>query len=540
MSRPTTGPTGLAERAPHAVPAAAVGTGTGTGTGTLTVLDPRDDSFVGSVVEAGREEVADAVRRARSAQDAWMRTPAADRGVLLHAAATALRERADEMAALNGRETGKPFDDALGGVLAGADTLRQYAEIGPLHRGRSLVGARDAADFTIDQPRGVVAVITPWNDPVAVACGLIGAALVTGSTVVHKPSERCPHVGRMLGEVLSGVLPPEVLMTVSGGGAVGAALTEQPDVDAIAHVGSTATGRRIARVAALTGAHVVLENGGDDALIVDAGVDPVWAAEQAAVGAFANTGQICTSVERVFVHREIAPAFVEALAAEATRRNGRHELGPLVDRRLRDEVQRQVDEALASGASALVGGAVPSGPGAWYPATVLVDCGPRMTIMQEETFGPVAPVQVVADFDEALALASADRYGLAATVLTGSIANANRAVAELPVGTVKINAVFGGAPGGSAQPRGESGAGFGYGPELLDEMTLTKVVHYGSPVLTATGRAPTDEVAVDAGPGRTPHPQDPAEGGDPDAEGASDAEGDDQPRVHPGQPAEGG
>jgi betaine-aldehyde dehydrogenase len=540
--RPTTGPTALVERAPNAVPAA--------GAGTLTVLDPRDGSVVGTVVEADREEVAEAVRRARAAQDAWMRTPAADRGVMLHAAATALREHADELAALNERETGKPIDDALGGVLAGADTLRQYAEIGPLHRGRSLVGARQAADFTIDQPRGVVAVITPWNDPVAVACGLIGAALVTGSTVVHKPSERCPHVGRLLGEVLSGALPPEVLVTVSGGGAVGAALTEQPDVDAIAHVGSTATGRRIARVAALTGAHVVLENGGDDALIVDAGVDPAWAAEQAAIGAFANAGQICTSVERVFVHREIAPAFVEALAAEATRRNERRELGPLVDDQLREEVQRHVDEALASGATALVGGAVPSGPGSWYPATVLVDCGPRMTIMQEETFGPVAPVQVVADFDEALALASADRYGLAATVLTGSIANANRAVAELPVGTVKINAVFGGAPGGSAQPRGESGAGFGYGPELLDEMTLTKVVHYGSPVLKQTHGAsvdpqaadpqPADEVAVGEGPGRTPHPQDPAEGGDPDDdEGASGGEGDDRPRVHPSQPAEG-
>jgi betaine-aldehyde dehydrogenase len=544
-AHPTTGPTTLPGRAAHALPATAGGAAD-----SLTVLDPRDGSLVGTVVEADREEVADAVRRARAAQDAWMRTPAAARGVLLHDAATALRERADEIAALNQRETGKPFDDALGGVLAGADTLRQYAEIGPLHRGRSLVGDREAADFTIDQPRGVIAVITPWNDPVAVACGLIGAALVTGSTVVHKPSERCPHVGRLLGEVLAGALPPEVLVTVSGGGAVGAALTEQPDVDAIAHVGSTATGRRIARVAALTGAHVVLENGGDDALIVDAGVDPAWAAAQAAVGAFANAGQICTSVERVFVHRDVAPAFIDALAAEATRRNERGELGPLVDGRLRDEVQRQVDEALSSGASALVGGAVPSGPGSWYPATVLVDCGPRMTIMQEETFGPVAPVQVVADFDEALALASADRYGLAATVLTGSIANANRAVAELPVGTVKINAVFGGAPGGSAQPRGESGSGFGYGPELLDEMTLTKVVHYGSPVLAETRVAPTDveptdevpvdEVLVDAGPGRTPHPQDPAEGGDPDAdEGASDDEGDDQPRVHPSQPAEG-
>jgi acyl-CoA reductase-like NAD-dependent aldehyde dehydrogenase len=578
--------------------------------GTLTVLDPRDGTLVGDVAEADHEAVVDAVRRARAAQGAWMRTPAAARGELLQDAAAALRERADELAALNQRETGKPFDDSRGGVLAGADTLRQYAELGPLHRGLSLVGAREAADFTIDQPRGVVAAVTPWNDPVAVACGLIGAALVTGNAVVHKPSERSPHVGQLLGEIVSAVLPPDVLVTVSGGAAVGAALTEQPDVDVVAHVGSTATGRRIARVAALTGAHVVLENGGDDALIVDADVDPAWAAEQAALGAFANAGQICTSVERIYVHRDVADAFVEALVVEATRRNDRGELGPLVDGRLRDEVQRQVDDALASGARALVGGAVPSGPGSWYPATVLVDCTPHMTVVQEETFGPVAPVQVVDDFDEGLRLACAGRYGLAATVLTGSIGHANRAMAELPVGTVKINAVFGGAPGGSAQPRGESGAGFGYGPELLDEMTLTKVVHYGTPVLagerratptasaggadetagtartagsadtaasasrpspeaspsavapaeaaaSATASAPRasapspsadadSDAATTASTGRTPHPQDPAEGGDPDDGTQSEGTGsegtgspNEQPRVHPAQPAEG-
>jgi betaine-aldehyde dehydrogenase len=577
------------EAARDAAPTAAAVTG-----GVLTVLDPSDGSTVGEVREAGRDEVVDAVRRARAAQHDWERTPAADRGAQLHGAAAALLEHAAELATLNQRETGKPFDDSLGGVLAGADTLRQYAELGPLHRGRSLVGGRESADFTIDQPRGVVAAITPWNDPVAVACGLIGAALVTGNTVVHKPSERCPHVGELLGRVLAATLPPDVLVTVSGGGGVGAALTEQPDVDAVAHVGSTATGRRIARMAALTGAHVVLENGGNDALVVDGDVDPVWAAEQAAIGAFANAGQICTSVERIFVHRDVASAFVEALVAEAARRDDRREMGPLVDGRLRAEVQRQVDEAVADGATVEVGGSTPDGPGSWWPATVLTGCEPHMTIMQEETFGPVAPVQVVDDFDEALRLACHDRHGLAATVLTGSIAHANRALADLPVGTVKINAVFGGAPGGSAQPRGESGSGFGYGPELLDELTLTKVVHYGVPVLAADGgheevrgassaplaegdqaagqdsaEAPHGAVeggAVEGGAlrtqpeqqqqqsdegtgtevdaadatGRTPHPQEPAEGGDPDdTSSAGTGEDDAEPRVHPSSPAEG-
>lgn len=153
-------------------------------------------------------------------------------------------------------------------------------------------------------------------------------------------------------------------------------------------------------------------------------------------------------------------------------------LGPLVDRTQREIVDRQVRAAVAAGARLLTGGRVPDGPGAFYPATVLTGCTDDMEIMRAETFGPVAAVRIVDSFDEALSLASASPYGLAATVLTPSMANAQRAWRELPVGTVKINAVFGGAPGGAAQPLRASGHGFGYGPELLDEMTHTKVVHW--------------------------------------------------------------
>ncbi|GAA4267778.1 aldehyde dehydrogenase family protein [Frondihabitans peucedani] len=452
-------------------------------TGSITIVDPRSGEIVGSVDEADRDEVGYAVDRARQAFPGWSATAPAERGTALHRLADALVGAADELAALNERETGKLLGDSLGGVMAGASTLRQYAELGPVHRGTSLLGNRDAADWTTPEPYGVVAVVTPWNDPVAVACGLIGAALVMGNTVVHKPSERCPHLGVRFGELLEAALPSGVFQTVSGGGQVGSLLTEQDGVDVVAHVGSSVTGRKIARVAALTGAHVVRENGGNDALIVDADVDPVWAAEQAALGSFANAGQICTSVERIFVHRDIADEFLDALVAETKRWNDAGRLGPLVDRRLRDEVDAQVRAALDAGATALVGGQVPDGAGSWYPATVLTGCRPSMEIMTEETFGPVAPVSVVDSFDAAIEAAVNDRYGLAATVLTGSLVHANRAARDLPVGTVKINAAFGGAPGGAAQPRKDSGSGFGYGPELLDEMSLTKVVHQGVPVL---------------------------------------------------------
>lgn len=446
----------------------------------LEVYDPRDGSLVGALEEATTDDVRAAVASAKAAQPGWAGTDAAARGELLEAVAAALQEHAGELAELNARETGRPEQEALEGVMAGAGTLRQYAQLGPVHRGRSLRGGQLNVDYSVNEPRGVAVVLTPWNDPVAVAAGLLGAALAAGNTVLHKPSERCPHLGALLGRIFADVLPAHVMTTLNGGPAVGAALASNPDVDVIAHVGSSLTGARIARAAALTGAHVIRENGGNDPLLVDDGVDPVWAAEQAAIGAFANSGQICTSVERIYVHRAVAEAFCEALADEARNRNVGG-LAPLVDRRLRDSVHAHVAEALSLGAVAAEGGAVPEGPGAHYPATVLLDCADHMAVMQEETFGPVAPVQVVDSFDDGLKLAAAGRYGLAATVLTADMEHAHRAAAVLQVGTVKVNAVFGGAPGGSAQPRRASGDGFGYGPELLDEFSTVKVVHLGLP-----------------------------------------------------------
>jgi betaine-aldehyde dehydrogenase len=445
--------------------------------GTIEIRNPADGSVVGSVPAAGEDEIGAALELARRTGPGWARTPAADRGALLHTAAERLRAHADDLAAANEAETGRPRGEAHEGVLAGAGTLDQYAELGPVHRGRSLLGGFEATDLMVPEPRGVVVALTPWNDPVAVACGLLGAALVTGNTVIHKPSERAPHTGDLLGEVLGGVLPGGVLQTLHGDGGVGAILAMRDDVDVIAHVGSTATGRSIAASAAATGAKTLLENGGNDPLLVDADVDPEWAAGQAALGAFANSGQICVAVERIYVHEAVAEPFLAALVKEAEART----LAPLVDLRHRGHVHSHVADALDRGARLLTGGVVPDGPGAHYPATVLTGCTADLRVMTEETFGPVAPVQVVPSFEDGLAEAARGDYGLAATVLTASMARAQRAWRELPAGTVKVNAVFGGAPGGAAHPRGRSGNGYGYGPELLDELTQTKLVHVSPP-----------------------------------------------------------
>jgi acyl-CoA reductase-like NAD-dependent aldehyde dehydrogenase len=455
-------------------------------TQSLTVLDPADGSIVGTVPVAGAAEVGEAVAVARKAFAGWSRTAPGERGAALAAAADRVAAVADELALLTTREMGKPLCDARGGVAAGIGTLRQYAELGPLHRGKSLQGGWGSTDLMVHEPRGVVVVVTPWNDPVAVPCGLIGAALVTGNPVVFKPSERTPHTGLALAEAMAQALPPGVLTVLTGGSETGAALCSS-QVDVIAHVGSSTAGQAIRSAAAGSGAKVVLENGGNDPLIVDRDVDPVWAAAQAALGAFANAGQICVSVERIYVVEEIAGAFIDALVRRAGElvlgpgTDDRTTLGPLVDERHRRAVHAQVADAVQQGAHALTGGRIPDGPGTFYPATVLTGCTDAMVVMREETFGPVAPIRVVPSFEAALEAASGSPYGLAASVLTASMAHAQDAWRTLPVGTVKVNAVFGGAPGGAAEPRRASGSGFGYGPELLDEMSTTKVVHLSAP-----------------------------------------------------------
>jgi len=450
---------------------------------TIDVHDPATGELVGSVPIADQAAIDAAVVAARDAQPSWARTRASERAAALREAAATVRAEREALAELQTREMGKPIGESLAGVDAGIDSIEAHAQLGPLHGGRGLGGDWLAHDATVKEPRGVVAVITPWNDPVAIACGQLAAALVTGNAVVFKPSERAPLASARVAEHLRAVLPSGVLELVHGDGRAGAPLAAHRGVDVVLHTGSSAAGREIARACAERGAKAILENGGKDALVIDASVDPSWAATLAAAGAFANAGQVCTSVERIYVHHDIAEPFRDHLVAVASAlRIGpgldpATQLGPLVDARMREAVDAQVQAALAAGARALCGGEPADGPGCFYPPTVLIDVSDAMAVMCDETFGPVAPVRVVASFDEGLELARQGPYGLAATVLSCDQRHAARACRELPVGTVKVNSLSGGAPGGGAHPRGISGEGVGYGPGLLDELTATKVVH---------------------------------------------------------------
>ncbi|WP_422631833.1 aldehyde dehydrogenase family protein [Pseudokineococcus basanitobsidens] len=453
------------------------------GARTLQLVDPATGGAAGELVPADDDEVAAAVDAADGARAAWRRTAPGERAAALRAAAAAVRADADELGALLTATTGRLLGQARASAEVAAELLEEAAVTGVLDTGRSLGGAVDAVDVVRREPRGVVAVLTPWNDPYPAAAGLLAAALVTGNTVVHKPSERSARPGLELGRRIAAALPDGVLSVLVGDGETGAALVADPRVHVVAHVGSTATGRRIAAVAGARGGRVLLENGGKDALVVDEGVDPAWAAQQVALGAFTNTGQLCTAVERVYVHEAVADAVLAELVelAEGLRTGDPADpgttLGPLVDERQLDLVAEHVGEAVAAGARLLAGGARVDRAGCFYPATVLDGCTPAMRLMTEETFGPVAAVTRVASFAEGLDRADAGAYGLAATVLTPSQAHALEAAERLEVGTVKVNAVFGGAPGGSADPRRGSGQGRGFGPDLLGELTALKAVH---------------------------------------------------------------
>src|SRR5215213_165903 len=201
----------------------------------IDVLDPATGERLGSIPAGSREAADAAVRAARAALGAWAPTPAAERAGHLKAAARRLREHASELAELQTREGGKPLADSMGGVEAGIGAIEQYAELGPLHRGRTLQGGWDAADLMVHEPRGVVGLLVPWNDPVAIACGQLAAALVAGNTVVYKPSEKTPLSAIRLVELLD--MPGGVLQLLLGDARAGRPLAGHEGVDLVVHTG---------------------------------------------------------------------------------------------------------------------------------------------------------------------------------------------------------------------------------------------------------------------------------------------------------------
>lgn len=438
---------------------------------TISICSPESGDRLAVIPAGCVEDVNLAVAAAREAAVVWGRTPLEDRLATVTAMTDALEAHVEELAQVQSAEMGQPLALARESLSGLSDWARGLLEDAPLAGETELGGGH-----LVHEPRGVGALIVPWNFPLPVALQGLVPLLASGNTVVWKPSERSPLSAVAAMRHIGGVIPPGTVNLVLGDGRAGEPLAAHRDVDVILFTGSVPTGRRVAALAADRLANVVLELGGKDPVIVDEDVDPAWAAGVVAEGAMLNAGQLCTSMERIYVHIGISEEFTAALC-DAVRAMS---IGPLVDRRQRAVVERQVQRAVEDGAHVLVGGECPDGPGSYYPPTVVADVPQDTALMREETFGPVAAVRTVESFDDAMKLANDTEYGLAATVLTKDPAHAARAGSELRAGIVWINEWQGAVKGAQAEPQRLSGRGIGFGPGLWDELRTTRYVHRGS------------------------------------------------------------
>ncbi|MFI0355743.1 aldehyde dehydrogenase family protein [Actinomadura sp. 9N407] len=445
------------------------------------VIDPATEEAVARCPSGSAEDVRRAVDAAVEAQPAWAALPVAERVARLTRWADAVAERAAELAEAECREMGKPV--ALGTGFIGGAALgfkAAVAEVLDYPFEETVAGPGGSGTTILRKPLGATAVIVPWNFPVPMVLGAIGPLLAAGNTVVLKPSERSPMSAVRLLELAD--LPPGVVNLVLGDSRAGVPLVADDRIGLVHFTGSVDAGRQVGRESGARLHRSILELGGKDPVVIDAGVDPAATAAAVAFGAFANSGQICTSMERIYVHQDVAGAFIDALvdvAGTYALGDGRDEttvLGPLVDRRQLDIVERHVADAVERGATVRTGGKAPGGRGFFYPATVLTEVDDSMLVMTEETFGPLAPVMVVSSFEEGLEKAAGTRFGLAATVYTGDPAHM-AAARDIPAGVVWVNQWQGGGPERLYEPAGDSGMGATGSRAAYDAATRPVSVH---------------------------------------------------------------
>ncbi len=398
------------------------------------IYDSATDEPLGTIRATADADVRAAVGRAADAGPGWAATPGTRRSAGLRGWADALRADAAGLATSITAETGALRRDARAQVAAGIDAIERYAALGARPAHRLADGAQ--GDETVERvPRGVVAVLLPWRDPVALACAQVAACLASGSTVVVKPSGRAPlSVTRAVRRLAA---PTGVVVLLHGGAETGSALTADDEIALVVHTGSVESGRSVAAACAARRGTAIVERGGKCAVIVDRDADPDATAEYTAAVAFSHGGQLCGSVDRLLVHAAVHDRFVSALVANVERlRCGPGDdpsssLGPLIDARQRATVHGQVTAAVAEGARLRTGGALPHGPGCFYPPTVLDDVRTTMAVWSQKTFGPVAAVMPFDDFGAALRAASDEGQHGGVSLFTGDPEHRERAAIEL-------------------------------------------------------------------------------------------------------------
>jgi aldehyde dehydrogenase (NAD+) len=410
------------------------------------------DEVIGLFPKSAKADVEEAVRAARSAFDAWRRTPAPVRGEILKRVGDLLVARKEEIARDMTREMGKVLAETRGDAQEGIDTA-YYA----LGEGRRLFGETvpselpDKFAMTVREPLGVAGVITPWNFPLAIPTWKMFPALLAGNTVVFKPASDVPLTASHLVHALvdAGVPPKVVNLVHGGGGEVGTAIADHPDVPVVSFTGSTAVGRTLAERCGRGLKRLSLELGGKNAQIVldDAEID--LALEGALWGAFGTTGQRCTATSRIILQEGIHDRFVERLAERASRLvlgdglDPKSQVGPLVNGRQLQTVAEYVDIGKREGARLVCGGeAATSGAladGWFYKPTLFAGVTRSMRIAREEIFGPVVSILKVADLDEAIATLNDTVYGLSSSIYTRDVNAAFRAMRDIQAGITYVN-----------------------------------------------------------------------------------------------------
>jgi acyl-CoA reductase-like NAD-dependent aldehyde dehydrogenase len=454
----------------------------------IEVTDPATEDVLDKVPAGTPEDVERAVAAAKDAYPGWRATTAVEKANMLHEAAAKMREHFDELVRLLTLEEGKPFPENEEEIDWSLNTLDYYAELGRHIRGR-VIPSPDAGQLSLvlKEPYGVVGCIVPWNYPILLLVWKIAPALAAGNTVVIKPSSLTPLTTLRMVELAFDHFPPGVVNVITGRGAeVGDALVGHPKVPVIAFTGSTAVGQHIVHRTAGQMKKLHLELGGKDPFVIADDAPLKAAVEAVTYAALINTGQVCTSTERVYVPRSMLGQFSEAVAEKVgSLRLGpgiepTTDVGPMIGASYRSKVEGHIAEAVAKGAKVLVGGKRPADMerGFFFEPAVLVDVDHKMKIMREETFGPCIPIMPYDTFDEAIALANDTEYGLGACLYTHDARKVRRFYEEVQAGTIWINDPLTDNYAGPFGGMKMSGLGRELGEEGLEEFWQTKHVHW--------------------------------------------------------------
>jgi succinate-semialdehyde dehydrogenase / glutarate-semialdehyde dehydrogenase len=418
--------------------------------GVVELLDPATEERVGTIAQATREDAERAIAAAARAFEGWRRVPAWERAKVLRKAAVLLAERSDAVARRVTLETGKPLAQAKGEVLAAVETIDWFVDEARRIYGETLPG-RDARQrfMTLREPVGPVAAFTAWNFPVVLQARKIAPALAAGCTVVCRPAEEGTGAVAMMVRcfVEAGVPDGVVNMLTGVPGEIAEAVMDSDLVRKVSFTGSIPVGQHLIRRSADTVKRLSMELGGHAPVIVHEDADPSLAAKAAAVGKFRNNGQVCVSPTRFYVHERVKDAFARGFVEAVDGMRLGHgldpqtDVGPLVNRRRLEAVERMVEDTRASGAALLRGGRRPAGHnrGYFFEPTVFDDVPDDARVMNDEPFGPIAALTTFATFDDVIARANALPYGLAGYVFTNSLGRAQATAEALRVGIVGVN-----------------------------------------------------------------------------------------------------